>query len=173
MSAHIFQINISPGGVPKLPVQTGEVTELGIVGDKHNNTKVHGGPTRALCLYSLERILALQVEGHPIFPGATGENLTLAGLDWNAMVPGVRLRLGDEVEIEITKYTEPCPKITPFFAEGDISRMGQDGHPGWSRVYAKVLRTGKICVGDVVSEKALACAICGIMNTRTSQLVDA
>ncbi|MFN2109684.1 MAG: MOSC domain-containing protein, partial [Anaerolineae bacterium] len=79
--AMIFQINISHGGVPKLAVRSAEVTELGLVGDTHNNTKVHGGPTRALCLYSLERILALQAEGHPIFAGSTGENLTLAGLD--------------------------------------------------------------------------------------------
>ena len=149
--ASIFQINISQGGVPKLAVRSAEVTELGLVGDVHNNTKVHGGPTRALCLYSLERILALQAEGHPIFAGSTGENVTLAGLDWDAIVPGVRLRLGDAVEIEVTKYTEPCPKITESFAGGDISRMGQADHPGWSRVYTSVITPGSICVGDKVT----------------------
>ena len=149
--ASIFQINISQGGVPKLAVRSAEVTELGLVGDTHNNTKVHGGPTRALCLYSLERILALQAEGHPIFAGSTGENLTLAGLDWDAIVPGVRLRLGDTVEIEVTKYTEPCPKITESFAGGDISRMAQAKHPGWSRVYTRVLTPGSIGVGDKVT----------------------
>ena len=146
--ASIFQINISAGGVPKLAVREAEVTELGLVGDIHNNTTVHGGPLRALCLYSLERILALQAEGHPIFAGSTGENLTLAGLDWDAVVPGLHLRLGDAVEIEVTKYTEPCPKITESFVDGDISRMAQDKHPGWSRVYARVLTPGSIRVGD-------------------------
>jgi len=149
--ASIFQINISAGGVPKLPVRSAEVTELGLVGDAHNNTKVHGGPMRALCLYSLERILALQAEGHPIFPGSTGENLTLAGLDWDAAVPGARLRLGDTVEVEVTKYTEPCPKITASFAGGDISRMAQAQHPGWSRVYTRVLTPGHIAIGDKVT----------------------
>lgn len=147
----IFQINISPGGVPKSPVRSAEVTELALVGDAHNNRQVHGGPTRALCLYSLERILALQAEGHPIVPGATGENVTLAGVDWDAVVPGARLRLGDTVEIEVTKYTEPCPKITASFAGGDISRMQQVAHPGWSRVYASVLKTGEIRTGDAVT----------------------
>ncbi|MEJ5311917.1 MAG: MOSC domain-containing protein [Anaerolineae bacterium] len=149
--AAIFQINVSQGGVPKLAVREAEVTELGLVGDAHNNTKVHGGPTRALCLYALERILALQAEGHPIFPGSTGENLTLAGLDWDAIVPGVHLRLGDTVEIEVTKYTEPCPKITASFAGADINRMAQDKHPGWSRVYARVLTPGHIAIGDRVT----------------------
>ena len=148
---HIFQINISPGGVPKLAVRSAEVTKLELVGDAHNNTEVHGGPKRAVCLYSLERILALQAEGHPIFPGATGENVTVAGVDWDAIVPGTRLRLGDTVEIEITGYTEPCPKITASFADGDISRMGQATHPGWSRVYASVITTGEIRVSDTVT----------------------
>ncbi len=155
--AHIFQINVSKGGVPKLPIPRGEVSASGIEGDEHNNLKVHGGPMRALCLYSLERILALQQEGHPIYPGATGENLVVAGLDWDAVIPGVLIALGDSVKLEITQYTQPCPKITAAFSQGDIARMAQSQHPGWSRVYAKVLQTGTVCVGDkaeiVIPEK--------------------
>lgn len=146
----IFQINISEGGVPKWPVQEAEVTFLGLAGDGHHNTEVHGGPARALCLYSLDCILALQAEGHPIFPGATGENLTLAGLDWDVIVPGTRLRLGYEVEIEVTAYTEPCPKIAMFFKGEDLGRMYQEQYPGWSRVYTRVLRPGWIRIGDRV-----------------------
>ena len=149
--ASIFQINISQGGVPKLAVRSAEVTEVGIVGDSHNNTQSHGGQMRALCLYSLERILTLQAEGHPIYPGSTGENLMLAGLDWDAVVPGTRLRLGDTVEVEVTQYTKPCPKIAASFIGEDISRLAQDKHPGWSRVYACVLMPGHICVGDRVT----------------------
>ena len=147
---HIFQINISAGGVPKLPVPNGEIATLGIIGDKHNNMKAHGGPMRALCLYSLERILTLQEEGHPIYAGATGENIVITGLDWSFIIPGVILCLGDKVRIEITQYTEPCPKITHAFSNGAISRMRQSQHPGWSRVYAKVLQPGPIRVGDKV-----------------------
>mgnify|MGYP001310271906 CR=1 FL=1 len=36
------------------------------------------GPSRRLvCLFSIEIIEALQKEGHPIFPGSTGENLSI------------------------------------------------------------------------------------------------
>ena len=48
--AHIDQINISQGGVPKLPVDRGEVTSTGLVGDRQRHTQVHGGPQAALCL---------------------------------------------------------------------------------------------------------------------------
>lgn len=150
MQARIFQINRSPGGVPKLPVQHADVTHLGIVGDDHEFPKIHGGPDKALCLFSLERILELQAQGHPIFPGAVGENVTITGLNWNDVVPGVQLSLGDEVIVEVTSYTSPCNSIPAFFSDGDYMRISQKIHPGHSRVYARVLREGRLVTGNQV-----------------------
>ena len=104
----------------------------------------HGGPERAVCLYSLEKILALQAEGNPIFPGSVGENITLAGVEWESVVPGKRLRLGEQVLLEVTKYTTPCNNITGSFADGDSDRILEKTHTGWSRVYARVLQTGEV-----------------------------
>src|SRR6266446_3033231 len=150
MTGQIFQLNISAGGVPKLAVREGEVNELGMVGDEHRFLYIHGGPERALCLFSLERILELQAEGHPIFPGAVGENITISGLEWNEVVPGLQLSLGDEVRIEITRYTSPCNSIPDSFVNGDYPRISQKVHPGYSRVYARVLRTGRLVTGQPV-----------------------
>jgi len=150
MQARIFQINSSPGGVPKLAVREATLTELGLGGDDHNFPDIHGGPERALCLFSLERILEFQAEGHPIFPGAAGENVTITGLDWKRLVPGVRLALGDEVLIEITKYTSPCNSMTELFSDGNYARLSQKANPGCSRVYARVLQTGRLVVGQLV-----------------------
>ena len=150
MTGQIFQLNISAGGVPKLAVREGEVNELGLVGDEHRFPDIHGGPERALCLFSLERILELQAEGHPIFPGAVGENITIAGIDWQQVVPGVQLALGEEVLLEITSYTSPCNTIPASFAEGQYQRISQKVHPGWSRVYARVLRGGQLRTGQPV-----------------------
>ena len=150
MTGRIFQLNISAGGVPKLAVRDGHVNAMGLVGDEHRFPDIHGGPERALCLFSLERILALQAEGHPIFPGAVGENVTISGLDWQQVVPGVQLSLGDEVLLEITSYTTPCNTIPTSFIDGQYQRIAQKLHPGWSRVYARVLREGKVQVGESV-----------------------
>lgn len=150
MQPRIFQINISPGGVPKLAVREAEIQEPGLVGDDHRFPDIHGGPERAVCLYSLERILELQAEGHPIFPGSVGENVTISGLDWNQLAPGVQLALGEEVRIEITKYTSPCDTISDCFANGEFPRISQKVHPGYSRVYARVLQGGQIMVGQPV-----------------------
>jgi len=148
--ARVFQINASTGGVPKLPLGHAEVTLRGLATDEQNDLKHHGGPDRALCLYSLERILELQAEGHPIYPGAAGENLTLSGLDWEIMQPGLTLGLGQDVLIEILSFTTPCGKIRSCFADGVPGRISQDEHPGWSRVYARVVQPGTLGVGDSV-----------------------
>lgn len=123
-SARIVQINISPGRVPKRPVPSARVTVLGLQGDAQRDRTHHGGPDRALCLYSQERIQALQTEGHPITPESIGENLTIEGADWKAVTPGRYLLLGAEVIAQITSYTAPCRNITASFRDHDHSHMG-------------------------------------------------
>jgi MOSC domain-containing protein YiiM len=146
---YIYQLNCSGGGVPKLPVEEAQLTPTGLVGDRHRY-RFHGGPQRALCLYSLEVIQALQAEGHPIYPGSTGENVTIAGLAWAELAPGCRLALGDEVVIELTSYTTPCRKIRDSFDDGKFERISQKAHAGRSRLHARVIRTGRLAVGQTV-----------------------
>lgn len=148
--AQIFQINVSNGGVPKLPIRSSEVSYLGLKDDQHNDTEHHGGPEKAVSLYSLELIRALQGEGHPIFPGSTGENITLAGLDWSLVAAGLRLQLGETVQIEISRYATPCQTIRESFIGQDFNRISWRTQLGWARAYARVLTPGDIKVGDWV-----------------------
>lgn len=150
-TARVFQINTSSGGVPKSPVHRAAITAEGVAGDGQHDLRNHGGPDRAVCLFSLDRILELQEEGHPIFPGSAGENLTLVGLPWEEMAPGVQLRLGAEVCVEITSFTSPCGKIKDSFVDGDFNRVSQERHPGWSRVYGRVVTPGSLKIGDRAS----------------------
>jgi MOSC domain-containing protein YiiM len=146
----IFQLNCSNGGVPKVPVEEAEVIDTGLVGDRQAHPRIHGGPKRALCLFSLERIEELQREGHPIAPGSAGENITIVGLDWSELAPGSRLALGDEVVLEITSYTNPCNSIAGSFIKGNYSRIAQKKHPGYSRLYARVVSAGRLRTGQEV-----------------------
>ena len=145
----MVSINRSRGGVPKLPVPEVFVGVHGLEGDSHVYHR-HGGPDKAVCLYSLEVIEALQREGHPIAPGTTGENVTVSGLDWPRVVPGVRLALGP-VQLEITDYATPCQTIIASFSDERSTRISQKLHPGWARVYARVVAEGILAVGDPVT----------------------
>jgi MOSC domain-containing protein YiiM len=148
-AARIASLNVSDGGVPKRPVERAFVGRAGMAGDRQRDREHHGGPDRALCLWSLERIDELRVEGHPVHAGSTGENVTVAGVDWDGVVPGLHLRLGP-VLVEVTAYTTPCRTIARSFVDGRFARISHQRHPGWSRVYARVLIEGEIMVGDEV-----------------------
>jgi MOSC domain-containing protein YiiM len=148
--AYIFQLNCSAGGVPKRSVDEALLTTTGLAGDRQAKPFIHGGPERALCLYAVELIRRLQAEGHPIAPGTIGENVTIAGIDWTTLEPGARLALGDEVLIEISSYTSPCKSIAASFTDGGFARISQKLHPGWSRLYARVLKAGQLAKGQTI-----------------------
>jgi len=135
--------------VPKASAFEALVTENGIDGDRQRDLRFHGGADRAVVLYSLEVIQALQREGHPIAVGSTGENITLSGLDWTGVVPGVEMQIGD-VRLLITKFASPCENIGPSFMDDDFTRISQKRHAGWSRVCARVLAGGIVRMGDPV-----------------------
>jgi MOSC domain-containing protein YiiM len=158
MTAVIHQLNVSGGGVPKRPIEVGQVTRTGLVGDRQAKPAIHGGPARALSLFPLEHIESLAADGHPIEPGTLGENVTTRGLHWTAVVPGTRLRLGKEVLIQITSYAAPCSTIVGAFSNGDVSCLNQRIAPGWSRVYAEVLREGRVRPGDAITIELVDCA---------------
>jgi MOSC domain-containing protein YiiM len=150
MTAHVVQLSRSRGGVPKLAVDEAVVTVNGLEGDKQRDRRFHGGPTRALCLYSDDLIEELVREGHPVTRGSLGENVTIRGVDWSEVRPGTRLTIG-EVEVEITSYAAPCKTIRGSFLDEQFKRIAQKLHRGWSRVYCRVTREGVIRVNDPVS----------------------
>jgi MOSC domain-containing protein YiiM len=146
----LHSINVSKGGVPKWPRPWAQIRATGLEGDRQEDLRYHGGPDRAVCLYSLELIEALQGEGHPIVPGSIGENLTIHGIDWTVVRPDAQIAVGDAL-LEITWAVSPCRKIAGSFQEADVTRVSQKVHPGWSRFYARVLREGMVSAGNRVS----------------------
>ena len=95
MAARVHRINVNPdGGVPKHRVASTRLLHGGVEGDQQRDLRYHGGPKRAVCLYSLERLKALAEEGHPAGPGSLGENLTIEGLEWGAVRRGMRFEIG-------------------------------------------------------------------------------
>ena len=150
MPARVLQVNVSPGGVPKRAVASAHVGRGGVEGDAVDHPKVHGGPERAVCLFSLDLIQRLQAEGHPVFPGSTGENLTVAGLDWPALAVDDVLAVGGEVRLQLTQRVEPCRTIAASFAGGAFKRIQPKRAPDEARWYARVLAEGVVRPGDEV-----------------------
>jgi MOSC domain-containing protein YiiM/ribosomal protein S18 acetylase RimI-like enzyme len=144
----VVQVNVSPGGVPKLPVERAWVGHLGLEGDDHHDATAHGGPHRAVALFGVEAIGRVRAEGHPIFPGSCGENLTTEGIELSRLPVGTRLAIGETLVLELSKPDGPCETIAGSFTDGRFARISIKVHPDDSRMYARVLREGPVRPGD-------------------------
>ena len=158
MSGSVVQINMSRGGIPKLPVAEAVATPLGFDGDLHNNPTIHGGPQKALLWITSEGIEELTAAGFPLYAGALGENVTTRGIDRRGWRSGQRWRIG-EVVIELTRMRTPCKTIAVYGTgiaeavyDADV-KAGDAASPRWglSGFYAAVVQPGTIRAGDAVA----------------------
>lgn len=141
MKAKLVQLSVSKGGMPKLPVDAARVTRFGVEGDAQRNLKYHGGPNRAVCLYSTEHYNWLRTEGIDLENGAFGENFTTAGIDLDALKKGDRLRVG-RCLIELTDVRVPCNNLKKW--SGRLPKLIV-GRSGW---VAKVVEEADVKPGD-------------------------
>ena len=79
-----------------------------------------------------------------VYPGATGENITVRNLDVDALQVGDQLRFAGGVVAEITKTRKPCyvlDAIDPALKQGIFGRCG---------VLAKVICEGELRTGESI-----------------------
>ncbi len=104
---HVESLNISKGGIPKPRVENVYVTFSGIVGEGHDHEK-HCRPEQAVCLQDSEMLDELRREGYPLYPGSTGENLTVKNLCVNQLPLGCILEFSGGIILEISKVRKSC-----------------------------------------------------------------
>jgi len=143
MKGTLVQLNVSGGGMPKLPVKSARISIDGVEGDWQKNRKYHGGPNRAICLFSVELYDWLREKGIDLKNGSVGENFTTEGLDLNQLQKGDRLRVG-ECLIEITDVRTPCSSLKKW--DADLPELVV-GRSGW---VAKVIEEGTVHPGDAI-----------------------
>ena len=118
---------------------------LNLDGDRQADLSVHGGAAKAIYAYPLEHYPFWREELAEELPlGAFGENLTVEGIQVMELTPGTRLRVGDEVELEITMDRPACRElrqIHPGALKALVRRNGKLAH---------VVKTGVVKPGDSI-----------------------
>lgn len=117
--------------------------------DEQADRRHHGGPEKAVCVYSSEHYPCWQETlGIPDLPyGAFGENLTIIGLLETAVCIGDRFSIG-EAEVQVSQPRQPCWKLARRWQVKDLAaRVEQNGFTGF---YFRVLRHGHVQAGDVL-----------------------
>lgn len=137
-------------GIFKLPVKNAIfLGEEDVVGDAVIDRKYHGGIDQAVYGYS-ENHYEYWKKLYPNLDwqyGMFGENLTISNLEETEIHIGNTYQLG-EVILEVTKPREPCFKLGLRF--GTQAILKQFWNATKSGIYFKVLKTGKVNVGDTL-----------------------
>ena len=111
--------------------------DFGIIGDAHAGTK-----RRQVSLLALESIEKLKVKRIDVRPGDFAENITTVGIDLVSLRIGSRLKVGEEVLLEISQIGKQChTRCNIYYQAGDCV-MPREG------VFARVLKGGIIKPSD-------------------------
>ena len=140
----VISVNISNGGIPKLPVDQCDVTVQGLVGDERDHDK-HYALDRAVSLIDKEILDQLKIEGYPVSPGAVGENLTVEALNLQNLEPGDRLTFDGGLCIELVEARKPCYVLDPLGGSLKKDIVGRCGY------LARVIEVGTIATGANIS----------------------
>ncbi|MBK9170678.1 MAG: MOSC domain-containing protein [Bryobacterales bacterium] len=163
MTGTIIQVNVSRGGLPKRPIESGIVTPLGIEGDCCAHPKIHGGPMQAVLLITAETIDELAQRGYPVSYGSLGENLTVRGIDRRFLRSGQTFLAGT-ARIELTKLRTPCSALDVYGPDlqrelfDKAVKQGDFSSPRWgmSGFYARVVTPGFVKAGDIMALEAVS-----------------
>jgi MOSC domain-containing protein YiiM len=127
-------------GTKKVNVPEAELrADFGIIGDAHS-----GNWHRQVSLLGAESINKMVEKGAQVGPGDFAENITTEGLNLHELPVGSKLKLGENVELEITQFGKKCHSQCEIFEQVGDCIMPREG------VFAKVTRAGLISVGDVI-----------------------
>lgn len=139
--ARVLAVCLSPGGIPKKPVERAEAREDGLVGDGHDHEK-HRSNARAILVQDDELLEELRAEGYDVGWGAMGENLTVRGLRVQELLPGTRLLFSGGLEIELTEPRRPCFVLDAIDPNLKSAVVGRSGY------MARVVRPAAIRPGE-------------------------
>jgi MOSC domain-containing protein YiiM len=115
------------------------LVDHGLEGDAHAE-----GGHRQVSLLARESIDKMIARGAAVKPGDFAENLTTLGLDVCSLPVGTRLKVGPEVELEITQIGKTCHQgcaIRELVGDCVMPREG---------VFARVVQGGVVSPGDAI-----------------------
>jgi MOSC domain-containing protein YiiM len=121
----------------------------GIVGDQHGDTRVHGGPEKAVHQYAAQNyqrlVQAFAPSAAQLVAGSLGENICAFGLSELNVHIGDVFRIGSSL-LQVSQPRSPCWKINHRFDAEHMSMfIARERITGW---YYRVLEPGWLQAGD-------------------------
>jgi MOSC domain-containing protein YiiM len=112
----------------------------GIEGDAHA-----GQWHRQVSLLARESIAKMSARGLEVGPGDFAENITTEGVDLVSLPVGRKMRLGEEVLVEVTQIGKECHDRCAIYQQAGDCVMPREG------IFVKVLAGGTVKGGDPIT----------------------
>ena len=119
-----------------------------LAGDGQADLKVHGGPDKAICVYSADhyQFWRQQLGVPECGPAWFGENFSVEGQTEIDVAIGDTYRIGTAV-VQVSQPRAPCWKLGRRWNRPDMPRLVlQSGRTGW---YLRVIETGDVECGEM------------------------
>ena len=139
----VLEINISDKkGVMKTPISEGNfIVDFGLEGDAHG-----GNWHRQISLLGNESIDKMRKDGvEDLDFGSFAENITTEGIVLYELPVGTKLQIGDTIQ-EVTQIGKECHSGCAIAQKVGDCVMPKEG------IFTKVLKAGKVKVGDTIEE---------------------
>ncbi len=158
----VISINVSP---PRVVNIHGKIVETGIfkrpiigpvvagrlnlAGDGQADLTVHGGPDKAVYLYSLNHLPYWQqvLRRDDLGPGSFGENLTAEGMGEDEVAIGDEFAIGT-ARFVVTQPRLPCFKLALAMETPSITKTFMES--GRTGFYLRVTQEGTLQAGDPI-----------------------
>ena len=122
-----------------------DIGQAHVVADHGLEGDAHAGPgDRQVSLLALESIDKMRAAGLDVGPGDFAENLAIEGLDLCSLPIGSVLRVGNDIELEITKIGKVCHERCEIYFQAGDCVMPREG------IFAIVRKGGNVATGDTV-----------------------
>jgi len=99
---------------------------------------------RQVSLLAMESIGKIRAKGLDVGPGDFAENITTLGIDLVHLPIGTRLKVGEEVLMEVTQIGKECHTRCAIYYQAGDCVMPREG------IFAKVLKGGTVKKGDPI-----------------------
>ena len=127
-------------GVRKDDIKKGTLIEgFGLKGDAHG-----GDWHRQVSLLALEGIQKMRDKGLDVHPGDFAENITTKDIDLPGLPIGKRIRIGNQIILEVTQIGKKCHTGCAIFQQTGDCIMPKEG------IFARVITDGDIEVGNAI-----------------------
>ncbi len=121
------------------------VDQARLIPDHGLDQDAHAGDWhRQVSLLDMQSIAKIREKGLDVDPGNFAENITTEGLQLWELPLGTRMRLGEQVLVEVTQIGKECHNRCAIFHQVGDCVMPREG------IFAKVLEPGTIRPGDPI-----------------------